>query len=281
MTDASPLARLRDVPVPAGAVGLSWLGQAGFIVRTETTTALIDPFLSTGHNRDYLSALAPADATGVDVVLCTHEHVDHFDAETAPAIAAASPEAVFVVPTPIVDMVTEAGIAPDRVVGAQPGRSPLDLAGLTIRAVPAMHGVTMEDAYGFGEELSGGLIRFLGFVIDAGGVRLYHAGDTIHYAGMEDTLRELTVDVAMLPINGRDAAREASGIVGNLSEREAGWLAAAIGAEVVLPMHYDLFARNRGYPEWLVESVSRDHPGTHVLVPTRETPFVWSPARPR
>jgi L-ascorbate 6-phosphate lactonase len=281
MTDASPLARLRDVPVPAGAVGLSWLGQAGFILRAGTTTALVDPFLSTGHNRDYLSALVPAEATGVDVVLCTHEHVDHFDAESAPAIAAASPEAVFVVPTPIVDMVTEAGIAPDRVVGAQPGQPPLDVAGLRIRAVPAMHGVTMEDAYGFGEELSGGLIRFLGFVIDAGGVRLYHAGDTIHYAGMEDTLSELRVDVAMLPINGRDPAREASGIVGNLSEREAAWLASAIGAEVVLPMHYDLFARNRGYPEWLVESVSRDHPGTHVLVPTREAPFVWSSARPR
>jgi L-ascorbate metabolism protein UlaG (beta-lactamase superfamily) len=281
MTAASPLARLRDVPVQAGAVGLSWLGQAGFILRTGTTTALVDPFLSTGHNRDYLSALVPAEATGVDVVLCTHEHVDHFDAESAPAIAAASPEAVFIVPTPIVDMVTEAGIAPDRVIGAQPRQLPLDVAGLTIRAVPAMHGVTMEDAYGFGEELSGGLIRFLGFVIDADGVRLYHAGDTIHYSGMEDTLRELGVDVAMLPINGRDPVREASGIVGNLSEREAAWLAGAIGAEVVLPMHYDLFARNRGYPEWLVESVSRDHPGTHVLVPTRETPFIWSSTRPR
>jgi L-ascorbate 6-phosphate lactonase len=167
------------------------------------------------------------------------------------------------------------------VVGAQPRQLALDVAGLTIRAVPAMHGVTMEDAYGFGEELSDGLIRFLGFVIDGGGVRLYHAGDTIHYAGMEDTLRELGVDVAMLPINGRDPVREASGIVGNLSEREAAWLAGAIGAEVVLPMHYDLFARNRGYPEWLVESVSRDHPGTHVLVPTRETPFIWSSTRPR
>jgi L-ascorbate metabolism protein UlaG (beta-lactamase superfamily) len=144
-----------------------------------------------------------------------------------------------------------------------------------------MHGVTVEDAYGFGQELSGGLIRFLGYVIDAGGVRMYHAGDTIHYRGMEDTLRDLGVVVAMLPINGRDAAREATGIVGNLSEREAAWLAGAIGAEVVVPMHYDLFARNRGYPEWLVESVSRDHTGVHVLVPTRDVPFVWTPAERR
>jgi L-ascorbate metabolism protein UlaG (beta-lactamase superfamily) len=280
MSEVGPLERLRAMRLPGGALGLSWLGQAGFVLRSGPTTALVDPFLSTGHQRDYLSGLLASAATGIDLVLCTHEHVDHFDAESAPAIAAASPQAVFVVPTPIVDMVTEVGIAADRVIGIQPG-DPLEVAGLRVRAVPAMHGVTMEDAYGFGRELSGGLIRFLGFVVDAGDVRLYHAGDTIHYDGMEDTLRPFEVDVAMLPINGRDPVREARGIVGNLSEREAAWLAAAIGASIVLPMHYDVFARNRGYPEWLVESVSRDHPGTHVLVPTREIPFALSAGRTR
>lgn len=277
---SSPLDRLRKMPLPADGVGLAWLGQAGFILRTRTATALIDPFLSSYHGREYESALAPGAASGVDLVICTHEHVDHFDAASAPAIATASPGAVFVVPTPIVDMVTEAGIAPDRVVGMQPDQV-LELAGLTIRAVPAMHGVTMEDAYGFGDELSNGLIRFLGYVVDAAGVRLYHAGDTIHYPGMEDALHDLAIDVAMLPINGRDPAREARGIVGNLSEREAAWLAHAIRADAVVPMHYDLFARNRGYPEWLVQSVQRDHPDVHVLVPAREVPFVWSSARPR
>jgi L-ascorbate 6-phosphate lactonase len=275
--NASPLERLRDISVPPGGVAASWLGQAGFILRTADATALIDPFLAPYDGREYESGLAAGDAHDVDVVLCTHEHVDHFDADSAPAIAAASPGAVFVVPTPIVDMVTESGVAPDRVVGVQPG-DPMDLGGLSIRAVPAMHGVTMDDAYGFGEELSDGAIRFLGYVIDAAGVRLYHAGDTIHYPGMEDTLRELAIDVAMLPINGRDPAREARGIVGNLSEREAAWLAREIGAGTIVPMHYDLFARNRGYPEWLVESISRDHPGPHVVVPARETPFMLHPA---
>ncbi len=281
MTDgSSPLGRLRRTPLPETGIGLAWLGQAGFVARTRTATALIDPFLASYDGRLYESALPAAAAEGIDVVCCTHEHVDHFDAASAPAIATASPGAVFVVPTPIVDMVTESGVDPARVVGMQPGE-PVELAGLTIRAVPAMHGVTMDDAYGFGEEVSGGLVRFLGYVVDAGGVRLYHAGDTIHYDGMEVTLRDLAIDVAMLPINGRDPVREARGIVGNLSEREAAWLAAAIEAEVIVPMHYDLFARNRGYPEWLVESVLRDHPRVHVLVPERDVPFVWAPARSR
>jgi L-ascorbate metabolism protein UlaG (beta-lactamase superfamily) len=157
----------------------------------------------------------------------------------------------------------------------------VEIAGLGIRAVPAKHGVTMEDAYGFGESLSGGLVRFLGYVLDAGAVRLYHAGDTIHYEGMETALRDLAIDVAMLPINGRDPERETRGIVGNLSEREAAWLAKEIGAGVVIPMHHDLFARNRGYPAHLVESVERDHPGVGVLVPARDEPFVWSAGRSR
>lgn len=276
MTPASPLERLVDMQVRSGSVAASWLGQAGFIVRTRDTTALIDPFLAPYEGREYDSRLKPADAIGIDLVLCTHEHVDHFDADSAPAIAEASPQALFVVPSPIVDMVTEAGIAPDRVVGMQPG-DPVDLAGVRIRAVPAMHGVTMEDAYGFGEQFPEGGIRFLGYVVDAGDVRLYHAGDTIHYDGMDDMLRELAIDVAMLPINGRDAEREARGIVGNLSEREAALLAASIGAGAVIPMHYDLFARNRGYPEWFVQSVSGDHQGPHVVIPARERPFVMHP----
>src|SRR5438128_11987557 len=166
----TPIDALREMPLASDHAGLSWLGQAGFVLRSGSTVALLDPFLSPHEARLYETSFPPSAATGVDVVLCTHEHIDHFDAESAPAIAAASPGSVFVVPEPIVDMVTESGIAPHRVVGAQPGRTE-ELAGLRITPVRAMHGVTIEDAYGFGEALSDGLIRFLGYVIDADGVR--------------------------------------------------------------------------------------------------------------
>jgi L-ascorbate 6-phosphate lactonase len=274
----TPIETLADLPLPDGGIGLNWLGQAGFVMRANGATVLIDPFLAPWNGRLYESALPPARAERVDLVLCTHEHVDHFDAASAPAIAAASPGAMFLVPAPIVDMVTESGVAPDRVLGMQPGDD-VELAGLRIRPVPAMHGVTMEDAYGFGQELSGGLTRFLGFVVDAGGVRLYHAGDTIHFDGMEASLRTLEIDVGMLPINGRDPEREARGIVGNLSEREAAWLAREAAFDLLIPMHYDLFARNRGYPAHLVDSVDRDHPGVPVFVPPREHPFVVAARR--
>ncbi|MGH2631751.1 MAG: MBL fold metallo-hydrolase [Actinomycetota bacterium] len=274
----TPLDRLRQVPTGRGAAALTWLGQAGFAISANGRTALVDPFLSAHADRRYEASMAPSSASGVDLVLCTHEHLDHFDVETAPVIAAASPGAVFVVPAPILDQVTEAGIAGDRVLGVQPGERH-EVAGFTVDAVPACHGVTMDDAYGFGEELSGGAIRFLGYVVDAGGVRLYHAGDTIHYEGMEATVRALDPDVALLPVNGRHAEREARGIVGNLNEREAPWLAAEIGADMLIPMHHDMFHGNLGSAAQVVDAAEQEGRRVTVLVPSRDEPFVVATRR--
>jgi L-ascorbate 6-phosphate lactonase len=269
--------RLASVHLHDGQAAMSWFGQASFAARGGGVTVLFDPFLSAYDGRLHDSPLAPEGAVGIDMVLCSHEHVDHLDVPSIGAIATASPGAMFVVPTPIVDMVTEAGVPADRVVGIQPGGS-TDVAGLAVRAVPACHGVTMDDAYGFGDTLSGGLVRFVGFVLELGGVRIYHAGDTIHYAGMEDALSGPPIDVALLPINGRDAEREGRGIVGNMDHREAAWLGSRIGAGLLVPMHYDLFARNLGFPGALVEVAGREFPDLSVLVPARDRPFVCSGA---
>ena len=273
MTDGT-LERLRAVRLEPGEVAASWLGQASFAIATASgATILLDPFLSAYPRRLHPSPLPPEAATGVDLVLCSHEHVDHLDPDSVPGIAAASPAAVFVVPEPIVDMVTEAGVDAARVVGMQPGGIE-EIAGLTVRAVPACHGVTMDDAYGFGEELSDGMVRFLGFVVDVVGVRLYHAGDTIHYAGMEATLAEHDVDAALVPINGRDAEREARGIVGNLNHREAAWLASEMGAGLLVPMHHDMFAGNLGSTGALVDLAAVEFPDVPIMVPARDRPFV-------
>lgn len=276
----TPLDRLRQVPTGSGRTALTWFGQAGFAVSAGGRMAIIDPFLSPHEARRYDPGMAPSSAVGIDLVLCTHEHLDHFDPLAAPAIAAASPGAVFVVPTPIVDQVTEVGISPERVFGVQPGEGH-EAAGFTIEAVPACHGVTMDDAYGFGEAMSGGAIRFLGYVIDAAGVRIFHAGDTIHYEGMEASVRALEPDVALLPVNGRHAEREARGIVGNLNEREAAWLAAEVGAETLIPMHHDMFHGNLGSAAAVVEAAEQESRSVAVLVPPRDEPFVVATRRER
>jgi L-ascorbate 6-phosphate lactonase len=211
----------------------------------------------------------------VDVVTCSHEHYDHLDLASLPAIARASPKARFVIPRPLVDAVAAAGVPRERIIGAQPDER-IRLDGVTLHPLPARHGVGMADAYGFGRELSGGLYRFLGFVIDDGVVRVYHAGDTIAYDGQAERLRALGVDVALLPINGRDHFREAAGIVGNLDHREAARLAADAKVDVLVPMHYDTFASNRGYPSHLVDFVTREELSVSVLIPTRDRPVLYT-----
>jgi L-ascorbate metabolism protein UlaG (beta-lactamase superfamily) len=258
-----------------GQVALWWLGQSGFGLRGNAANVLVDPFIADHPDRLYPPPFRPDQVGGLDVVAVTHDHLDHLDEQSLPGLAEASPEACFVVPEPVVERVTELGIPADRVVGVQPD-GPLELDGLTIHAVPASHGDDLKDGYGFGLERSGGLYRFLGYVFDLGGVRVYHSGDTIPYDGMEERLAKLRIDVALLPINGRDAEREEQGIVGNLDEEEAANLAAAIGVDLLVPMHYDMFASNQGSPELLVELVTKAHPELQVLIASRARRFVYT-----
>jgi len=278
---AGPLQLLGDLELAPGQLGLLWLGQSGFAVRIGGVTALLDPFLSDHPDRRFPPPFGPGEAAGVDLIACTHEHWDHLDAESLPALCAASPDARVGVPQALVELVIGLRIPAQRVIGMQPGR-PLERIGLTIHAIPARHGRNPADAYGFGCEESSGLYRYLGYVIQGGGVRLYHAGDTIGYEGLSGRLRELGVDVALLPINGRDRAREALGIVGNLDAEEAAALAVEAGADVVVPMHHDMFAANPGHPDRLVAAVERMNAALGVVVPARNLPFVYTkpPGRP-
>jgi len=221
--------RIASTRPPAGAVWLYWLGQAGFVIRGSSTTLVVDPFLVVRPDRTAPPPLAPGDFGFADAVLATHEHRDHLDLANFPALAEAAPRARFVVPEPLVGRTAEA-VGAGRVTGARPG-SAISVGSATIMPVPACHGVHVADAYTFG--LVPGEHRYLGYVITLDGVRIYHAGDTIRYDGLAERLRELRVEVALLPINGRDAAREARDLVGNLTEEEAAELVRDAGDRIV------------------------------------------------
>jgi L-ascorbate 6-phosphate lactonase len=265
----------RELRPRTGAVGIWWYGQATVGLRGPRANVLIDPFLSAHPDRLVPAPFEARQVGGFAAVLVTHDHLDHLDPEALPELAEASPDAAIVVPEPIVDVVHALGIDPARVIGAQPDRA-IQLAGLTVQPVPACHGIEPSDAYTFGQELSGGLYRYLGYVVDLDGVRVYHAGDTIPFDGLEERLRELEVDVALLPINGRDADREALGLVGNMNAREAAHVADGAGVDVVVPLHYDMFEANLGDPAELVQAVVRERLSVTVVVPTRDRPFLYS-----
>jgi L-ascorbate metabolism protein UlaG (beta-lactamase superfamily) len=131
----------------------------------------------------------------------------------------------------------------------------------------------VSDAYTLGRELSGGEVRFLGYTIEVGGVRVYDAGDTIDFDGLAEEVREAGADVALLPINGRSAEREAQDIVGNLGPEEAVELAVRCGARALVPAHYDMFAANLGDPGRCTSYAKDAHPELAVIVPGRFRPL--------
>lgn len=246
------------------SVELWWLGQAGFRLRDPETSSTVfcDPFLSRRDERSWQAPATPADLAGADVVLVSHEHIDHLDRPALEA-AAQEPQArhTVVAPQPLVDRI----VAPC-VIGAQPGESHA-IAGVRVWPVPARHGVDVADAYNFGQDLSDGLYRYLGYVIEIGGVRLYHSGDCSPYDDQAETIRVLGAQIALLPINGRDYFRETErNIVGNMDYREAARLANDIGVQILVPMHWELFAANRGYPSELVRYCEEHYPGLTVIV---------------
>lgn len=251
---------------------LWWLGQSGFRLRNPGggPTVFVDPFLTPRDDRTWQAPITPQGlAEQADLVLASHEHTDHLDKPSLKQ-AAATEQSRFklIVPSPLADQVTsELGLASERVIAAQPDSAIDAIPGVTVRPVPARHGVNVADAYTFGQELSGGQVRYLGYVIDLGGARAYHAGDCIPYDDQADRLKALSPHVALLPINGRDFYRETErNLVGNMDPREAARLANDIGAGVLVPMHWELFPHNRGFPRDLVAYAETHFPEVSVLV---------------
>ncbi len=237
----------------ADGVQLAWLGQAGFLLRAGEQVVLIDPYLSDHLARKYRDALyshervmpAPIEADGlprVDLVICTHRHGDHMDPGTLPALAQAYPECRFVVPAAEAAFAEEIGLPAGRTVPAEAGVQlrPLPGLDLVLDPLPAAHERFEQDQEG--------RHHFLGYVISLHGLRLYHSGDCVPYEGLAEAVRALAPGLALLPVNGRDAALTASGIMGNFTLGEAIELCQAAGVPVLVPHHFGLFAFNTADP---------------------------------
>lgn len=250
---------------------LWWLGQSGFVLSAGGVRVAIDPFLSVRADRAAQAPCTPGDLREVDAILVTHEHIDHMDLPSLRQVMAGARGPRVFVPRPLEAMAVKAGLPGDRVAGVAPGEAvevgPPGL-GATVWPVPARHALASPPAvYDFGLDISDGEHRYLGYVVRLGGVTVYHSGDCIVYDGQAQRLRDLEVDVALLPINGRDHYREARNITGNFSEREASDLAAEAGIDVVVPMHYEMFAHNTGEPGRLIAHARAFHPEQTIVVP--------------
>jgi len=239
---------------PAGdGVRLYWLGQAGFVIEAGGRRLVIDPYLSDSlaekyrgkrfeHERLMPAPATPADLGPVDLVLATHQHTDHMDAQTLMPLAAANPDCRFVVPRAALATAGERiGVGPDRLIAVDAGETVTPLAGISITAIRAAHETL--------ERSPEGWHRFLGYVVAVDGVSFYHSGDTIPFDGLAEEVAPFAVDLALLPVNGRRAELTQAGIPGNLTLDEACLLAERIGAADMIAHHYGMFAFNTENPE--------------------------------
>jgi L-ascorbate 6-phosphate lactonase len=265
------VAQIQAERVPAGAIGLWWLGQASFVLKADDTTVYIDPYLQASKARLTPPPFPPEAVTNADVVVLTHDHLDHVDPLALPGIAAASPQARFVAPRPIAARVGEL-VGEQRVVAALADQ-PLRLGALELLPVPAKHEEFDQTDAGY---------PYLGYSLRLDGARavtLHHTGDTIPYEGQAERVKAHGVDVLLAPINGRDFYRTRSGTIGNMDYREAGEFAVQIGARLVIPIHYGMFRGNTVPPGYLVNYLAEFHPEQAVHVMGRYGKLLYLPDR--
>ncbi len=235
---------------------ITWLGQMGLIVKTESTAVCIDYYASDDAGRLTPVPIAAGDIKGIDAFLGTHDHLDHIDHESWKVWAQTCPDARFIFPMAHKAAVLSDGVSPEKAVGLNDGES-VRIGDITVRAIAASHEFLDRDPVT-------GQYPYLQYIIEAGGLRIHHAGDTVRYEGM---LGKVTaygpVDVELLPINGRDAKRYRNNCIGNMTYQEAADFAGDAGARVVIPGHWNMFEGNTADPYAFADYISAKY-GTAI-----------------
>ncbi|GCE31410.1 MBL fold metallo-hydrolase [Dictyobacter alpinus] len=261
--------------IPSEAVAIWWLGQASFVLKTTSTTILIDPFLNPMEGRVIPPPFTAEQCPPIDLILYTHEHIDHLDIPTLETLARHRSQPRVIAPSPIMDQLLKAGVQPEQLQGVQPDEEIITGTN-KILPVPALHGLSFPPVtYSFGQEISDGQYRYLGYIVEMNGIRIYHPGDTLVFAGLVEKLQPLNIDLALLPINGRSYFREQQNLVGNMDEREAADLAAAAGFKAVIPTHYEMFAGNTGRPGFFVDYIRAHHPELTCYLPSHGRRLIY------
>jgi L-ascorbate metabolism protein UlaG (beta-lactamase superfamily) len=159
----------------AGTLKITFIGHASLILNYHNMVIHVDPFSKLA---DY-SKLPKA-----DMILVTHEHMDHFDTSAIDLIR--TPKTIFVL-TALCDERIKKGVV-------MKNGDVKTVAGLKIEAVPAYNIVhKRDDGQPFHPKGVGN-----GYIITFGDKRIYIAGDTENTPEMK-ALKN--IDVAFLPMN--------------------------------------------------------------------------------
>lgn len=208
-----------------------FLGQSGYLLKTENTTILIDPYLSdsvnrvAGRPRMLPVPLNPAEIC-CDAVICTHNHLDHLDPDT---IAQIHDKQLYITTNEGKAVLNRLGR--HTVVALHVGES-IVVGDFEITAVFADH-----------------TVEAFGLIVKAENKTLYFSGDTLYNEKLFDVAK-YKPDVTCICINGR---------LGNMNVREALITAERIGAKINIPNHYDMFASNAEDPRAFTAQITNGY----------------------
>ena len=198
---------------------ITWLGQAGLLFEHQGCCVMIDPYLSNacGEKNPSSQRRIPVDermlALRPDVIVLTHEHLDHTDPQTL---------SHFLTPNAAVTVLA----APN-----------------AWEVVRGFGGPSNYVRFSAGTEWTHGPFRFcavkaehsdptaIGVLIEAGGKRYYVTGDTLYHKAIFADLPD-HIDTVFLPINGRGNNMNATDAVRFLERTGASW---------GVPLHYGMF----------------------------------------
>jgi L-ascorbate metabolism protein UlaG (beta-lactamase superfamily) len=196
---------------------LWWLGHAAFVVKFANITFYVDPCLSRAG-----APLEGRDVKHADMILATHGHPGHLDGAAIAAMLEGSKGAKVILPKSAADSAHAQGIPYARMTTTDSDLRVEYFKGNLygrVYAVPSAHPQL--------DWTANGGFPYLGYLIRFGRWTIYHAGDCVNYEGLANRLRPYNVNVALLPVGGK-----------NFSAGEAAQLAEDIGAGWLVPMHY-------------------------------------------